>query len=301
MLTKYRLLVAAILFPLCAANAWCQKPASATHKDVAYDSQDPAQSLDVYLVSTDHPAPVMIFYHGGGWRAGSKRGVPAWLLRGVKNNLFSVVSVEYRFTDVASHPAQTDDCLRAIQFVRHHATEWNIDTDRIGVTGGSAGGHLCAWVALHDDVADADSADPVLKLSSRVALAVPFAGPTDWTLLKEIPHLHPAYRQLIGSEPGTAFGKLSTDKIKDVSPITFVSDDDPPMMIIHGDADQIVPVQHARRLYRELLAKKVESELVIVPGASHAVAGAGDAAFIKRAEEFVRVHFDLAHGNKPPN
>ena len=298
MLTNTRLLVAAILIPLCATPAWCQKTATATHRNVAYHSLDPAQTLDVYLVRTEQPTPVMVFFHGGGWRAGSKQSVPAWLLRGVKNEQFSVVSVEYRFTDVASHPAQTDDCMRAIQFVRQHADQWNLDESRIGVTGGSAGGHLCAWVALHDDIADPKSSDPIQKVSSRVALAVPFAGPTDWTLLNEIPHLHPAYRQLIGSEPETAFEKLDTDKLKDVSPISFASDDDPPMMIIHGDADQIVPVQHAQRLHQKLLANKVDSELVIVPGASHAVAGAGDAATTKKAERFVREHFGVRNLGK---
>ncbi len=81
----------------------------------------------------------MIFIHGGGWRGGSKKNVPGWLKSLVADGKLSVIAVEYRFTDVATHPTQVNDCLRAIQFVRYNAAKWNIDPQRIGVTGGSAG------------------------------------------------------------------------------------------------------------------------------------------------------------------
>lgn len=257
-----------------------------THTDVAYGDDHPSQCMDVYLAKSDKPVPVMIHIHGGGWRGGSKKHVPGWLMKFVAEGKLSVVSVEYRFTDVATHPAQVNDCLRAIQFVRQHADEWNIDTKRMGVTGGSAGGHLSAYVALHDDVAKADSADPVERLSSRLACAVSFAGPTDWTLLSSIPHSHPAYRQLIGYEPGTAAEKLDVKLMKDVSPISFVSKDDPPIMQVHGDNDDIVPIQHASQLHEKLEAIGVTSELVVIPGGNHGVAGAGDEVS-KRATAFV--------------
>ena len=287
LLTFLTLVAVACVFP---CSAFGQRP-EPTYKDIAYDGDDPAQKLDVYLASSDKPLPVMVFIHGGGWRAGSKNNVPAWLLRGVQNNDYSVVSVEYRFTSVAPHPAQTDDCLRAIQFVRKKAKNWNIDTSRIGVTGGSAGGHLSAYVALHDDIADPTSDDPIEQQSSRVALSVPFAGPTDWTLLDKMDHKHPAYRQLLGKEPGTAYNELPAEMVKDVSPATFASKDDPPIMIFHGDADQIVPVQHAHVLHKKLMAKGVESELVVVEGAGHGVAGAGGKDYIGKAEAFVKKHF----------
>ncbi len=201
----------------------------------------------------------------------------------------SVVSVEYRFTNVKTHPAQVNDCLRAVQFVRHNAVKWNIDPQRLGVTGGSAGGHLSAYVATHDDAAKPDSKDSVERQSSRVACAVPFAGPTDWSLLSTIRHDHPAYRQLIGYEPGTPAEKLSADLKNDVSPITFASRDDPPMMQVHGDADDIVPIEHARNLHAKLQSLRVSSELVVIPEANHGVAGAGDAV-TERATAFVRKH-----------
>jgi acetyl esterase/lipase len=271
-------------FTVAASPTFAQPPT--THLDVAYDDGHPSQCLDVYLANSFSPTPVMIHIHGGGWRAGSKTHVPGWLMKLVHEGKLSVVSVEYRFTDVATHPAQVNDCLRAIQFVRQHADEWHIDTKRMGVTGGSAGGHLSAYVALHDDAAKADSKDPVERLSSRLACAVSFAGPTDWTLLSSIEHGHPAYRQLIGYEPGTAADKLDAKLVTDVSPITFVSKDDPPIMQVHGDKDVIVPIQHASRLHEKLEAAGVTSELVVIPGGNHGVAGAGDAVS-KRATQFV--------------
>lgn len=270
---------------------WAQTRIAPTHKDMPYDKQHASQRMDVYLAEApSKPLPAMIFFHGGGWRGGSKNGVPSWLIEGVKDKLWSVVAVEYRFTDVKPHPAQVDDCLRAVQFVRQHAQEWNIDPTRLGVTGGSAGGHLSLWVALHDDAAQAASTDPVSQQSSRVACAVSFAGPTDWSLLSQIDHKHPAYRQLLGYEPQTTVDKMDADKLKDVSPVSFVSSDDPPVMQVHGDKDDIVPIEHAQKMDEKLKSLKIRSELVVVPGANHGVAGAAPNVS-KQADTFVKEIF----------
>lgn len=257
-----------------------------TYRDVAYDDDHPAQVMDVYLAKSERPTPAMVYIHGGGWRAGSKSRIPGWLQQFVADGTLSVISVEYRFTDVKTHPAQVNDCLRAIQFVRANAEKWNIDPTKIGVTGGSAGGHLTAYVALHDDAKKADSADPVEQQSSRVACAVSFAGPTDWSLLKEIDHKHPAYRQLIGYEPRTPAGELDKKLMQSVSPITFASQDDPPIMQVHGDNDDIVPIEHAQNLHEKLQEVDVTSELVVIPGGNHGVAGAGSGVS-KQATAFV--------------
>jgi len=279
-------LVACLLASASCALAQAPK-VSATEKDVAYDQAHTSQKLDAYLAPSDAPLPAMIFIHGGGWRAGSKNSVPGWLLNAVREGWLNVVSVEYRFSDVAPHPAQVNDCLRAIQFVRHNAEKWNTDPQRIGVTGGSAGGHLSLWVALHDDAADAKSDDPVARQSSRVACAVSFAGPTDWSLLDTLEHKHPAYRQLLGYAPGTPAKEMDAKAKADVSPISFVSPDDPPIMQVHGDKDDIVPIEHARNLHERLKSAGVKTELVVIPGANHGVAGAGPQV-TERPIRFVR-------------
>ena len=282
------LILAACVLASASSSVLAQaSDSSLAHKDVAYDDAHTAQKLDVYLAQSDKPLPAMVYIHGGGWRAGSKNRVPGWLMNAVREGWLSVVSVEYRFTDVAPHPAQVNDCVRAIQFVRHNAANWNIDPKRIGVTGGSAGGHLSLWVALHDDAADADSNDPVERDSSRVACAVSFAGPTDWSLLSELEHRHPAYRQLLGYEPGTPAEEMDAKAKKSVSPISFVSQDDPPVMQVHGDNDNTVPIKHARKLHERLKSAGVKTELVIIEGANHGVAGAGPQV-AKQAATFVR-------------
>lgn len=258
------------------------------HRDVAYDSSDKAQVLDVYLAKSKKPAPVMVYIHGGGWRAGSKNRVPAYLLRAHAEGWLAVVSVEYRFTQVMPHPAQVNDCSRAIQFIRHKAKAWNLDPARIGVTGGSAGGHLSAYVALRDELADPKAKDAVLRQSSRVSFAVPFAGPTDWGLLDKIEHKHPAYRQLLGYEPNTPAEKMAEAKKRDVSPVSFASKDDPPVLIVHGDADAVVPVAHAHALEAALKKAGVKVGKVIIKGGRHNVAGAGDARAFEPALKYIR-------------
>ena len=114
------------LFLLSVASSWGQESVRPSLEDVPYGPHK-AQAVDVYLPKSEKPAPVMIQIHGGGWRAGSKKQVPSFLKQAVGQGWLAVVSVEYRFTDVAVHPAQTNDCLRAIQFVRSRAKEWKID------------------------------------------------------------------------------------------------------------------------------------------------------------------------------
>lgn len=280
-------LAAAISYPALAQAPRNPEP---TRKDVPYADDTEAQRLDVYQAKSEKPAPVMVYIHGGGWQAGSKDKIPAFLANAVQEGWLSVVSVEYRFSQVAIHPAQVNDCVRAIQLVRSKAAEWNLDPDRVGVCGGSAGAHLSLWVALHDDAAKPDSPDPVARQSSRVSCAISFAGPTDWKLLSEIPHNHPAYRQVLGYEPGTPAGEMDPEKKKSVSPITYVSKDDPPILLVHGDADDIVPIRHARDLDARMKQSGARSELFVVEGGRHNVAGAGEAKVIDRSTAFVKEH-----------
>jgi len=151
------------------------------HRDVVYGSTHPEiQKLDAYLVKAAQPTPVVIEIHGGGWRRGSKSEFiyPGDLIGDILAAGISVVSIDYRLTPRHTMPAQMEDTVRAVQFVRSKAREWNLDPNRIAALGGSAGAHLAAWVALHDDCAKADSRDPVERYSSRLACFVPLSGPS---------------------------------------------------------------------------------------------------------------------------
>jgi acetyl esterase/lipase len=160
-------------------------PAS-DHARVSY-GKDRAQFVDVYLAKSDKPTPAILYIHGGGWNGGSADGITRTDVFGANNKNgeglqavldqgISVVSVEYRFINAAlkagaKPPVEWPlrDAARALQFVRSKAKEWNIDKQRIGLTGSSAGGCSSLWLAMHPDMADPKSADPVARESTRPA------------------------------------------------------------------------------------------------------------------------------------
>ncbi len=168
--TAFASLLLVSLAPLHAADAPpAHKP---TFADVSYGPHA-RQRLDFYQAKADKPTPVVFFIHGGGWLNGDKGGfnneVP-YLKAGI-----SVVAINYRLlpnaeADGLVPPVQGPlrDAARALQFVRSKAAEWNIDKERIGATGSSAGSCSSLWLAFHPDMADAKSADPVARESTRL-------------------------------------------------------------------------------------------------------------------------------------
>lgn len=225
--------------------------------------------LDAYLVQSEKPSPVLIFIHGGGWRHGSKRGLPGFLKKPLFEAGVSIVSINYRLTSVAPHPAQVDDCTRAVQFVRSKAKEWNINPERIALMGASAGGHLSLWVGLHDDRKNPDSPDPVERLSTRVSCIVNYFGPTDFRLLGPLERNHAAYKALFGMNKNDEKKTIPDSILQAASPITYVSSGDPPVLTAHGTADLLVPVRHAHALMEKLKEKGVEAENFILDGGNH--------------------------------
>lgn len=158
-------------------NVYRVKP---TKMNVAY-GDNPSQVLDFYQAKSDKPTPVVVSIHGGGWNAGSRRGVGN--VQDYLNAGISVVAVGYRFIAQANAEgveppvkAPVTDAARAVQFVRSKASEWNLSKERIGLTGGSAGACSSLWIAFHPDLADPSSPDPVKRESTRpycAAVSVP--------------------------------------------------------------------------------------------------------------------------------
>ena len=175
-----------------------------TLKDVVYGKiGDRELTLDAYLWDWATLAPAVIYIHGGGWRNGDKTRLPDFLQEALFKSGISLISISYRLSGEAVHPAQVSDVTRAVQFVKHNAPQWHIHKDRIAVMGSSAGAHLSLWIGLHPDLARPHSADAVERESTRVAAIVNYYGPTNFHLIKEMEHSHPAYRTVFGFEPGT--------------------------------------------------------------------------------------------------
>jgi len=183
--------------------------------------------------TSDKPLPLVVWIHGGGWRGGDKSNNPAdWMA----DKGYVVASIDYRLSDAATFPAQIYDCKAAIRFLRANAKRYGIDSKRIGVWGGSAGGHLVALLGTSGGVKELEGNCGSPGYSSRVQAVCDFFGPADLTVIGSVTRLAPnPVAQLLGG-PVAEKRELA----KQASPVTYVSKDDPPFLIVHGDKDQLV-------------------------------------------------------------
>ena len=244
-----------------------------------------ALKLDLYLPEkSDRPLPLIVWIHGGAWRAGNKGGCPA--LRFVDRG-YAAASIDYRLSQEAIFPAQIHDCKAAIRWLRAHAKEYQIDPNRIGVWGSSAGGHLVALLGTSGDVKELEGDEGNLDQSSRVQAVCDWFGPTDFCQMAA--HSSPNAKikhDDAGSPESLLVGgpiQDSKDKVAKANPITYVSKDDPPFLIMHGDKDDLVP-HHQSELLNEALKKAgVDVTFKTVEGAGH---GFGGPEVNRMVEEF---------------
>lgn len=268
MRTRIRFLLAACCFPLIAflagttpaigQDAVKKQPAKRVKKPDVYDASVPKPTvseirygdhkrniMDFWKATSDKPTPLVFIIHGGGWTGGSKEraqrfaDVAKLLKAGV-----SVTSINYRYVSQAGDlkpPVQAPlrDAARALQFVRSKATEWNIDKDRIGAAGGSAGACSSLWLAFHDDLADPTSSDPIARESTRLWCAAVTGAQTSLDP-QQMKQWTPNSRY-----GGHAFGLRNFAEffekretilpwIAEYSPYALVSKDDPPVYLIYS-------------------------------------------------------------------
>ena len=238
-------------------------------KNLAYVEKGHArQILDIAVPPSEKPVPLIVWIHGGGWLGGSKENPPTaaeFLKQG-----YAVASINYRFSNQAIYPAQIHDCKAAIRWLRANAMKYNIDPDRIGVWGASAGGHLVALLGTTGEVKEVEGELGNPKMSSRVQAVIDVFGPADF--LKYAEHMgkddvfgvNSLLSKLIG---GPVLDKKELAKL--ASPVAFVTKDDSPFLILQGDNDKLVPHQQSEEFHEALKKAGVTSELVIVPGAGH--------------------------------
>jgi acetyl esterase len=195
------------------------------------------------------PSPLVVFFHGGGFRGGDKSSVPAWLVRDCLDEGISVASANYRLSGTAAFPAPMLDGARAIQFVRKNADDLGIDPNRIAAAGSSAGAGIALWVGFHDDLADSQSNDPVARESSRVSCLGVDGAQTSYdprfikTLIGGRAHEHPALRSFYGVMSDTELDSARVQKLyEEASPINYVSAGDPPAILFYAEPNTPLPV-----------------------------------------------------------
>jgi len=238
-------------------------------KDLIYRSVgDTRLKMDIFMPQqTTGPVPVVVWIHGGAWKTGDKEKSPALPLvsRG-----FAVVSLNYRLSQEAIFPAQIEDCKAAIRFLRSKAKAIGIDPDRIGVWGSSAGGHLAALRGTSGDVKQLEGATDNLPFSSRVQAVCDFFGPTDFLRMDDTPGDMP--HNAADSPESTLIGgpiQENPEKVARANPITYITPDDPPFLILHGDEDKTVIPSQSTLLADALKKAGVPVEFEIIKGAGH--------------------------------
>lgn len=235
-------------------------------RDVEYGRADERSlKLDIYQPKerTADRLPVIVWIHGGGWRNGNKSS-GGRLISFVGSGNYVGVSVGYRLSGEAIWPAPIHDCKAAIRWVRANAAEYGIDQDRIGVWGSSAGGHLVSLLGTSGDVEQLEGCCGTPNVSSRVACVVDFCGPTDMVIFK-----HPAADLLFGSKPADE----RQAEAKAASPAAHVSEDDPPILIVHGTNDRTVPIEQAELFHEKLKKNDVDVIFVRIEGGGHGIGG----------------------------
>lgn len=254
-------------------------------KDISYiPNGDESQKLDLYLPEqpSDKPLPLIVHIHGGGWMGGGKFPCPVTAMAAKG---YAVASVEYRFSQKAKFPAQIQDCQAAIRWLRAHSKDYHFDTEHVGVVGGSAGGHLSSLVGT----SGGKKAFPMIggneDQSDRVQAVCDIFGPADFsTVVQQAAEDKNVKNIFEFNTPKDPYSELIGTRLDDkekadaVSPVHYVSKDSPPVLILHGTHDTLVPYAQSEEFAAALKAQGVEVWLQKIPGAGH-----GGPAFNKPA------------------
>jgi acetyl esterase/lipase len=258
-----------------------------THQvDVIYGRKPGlALTMDVYMPKDKANGAAVIWVVSGGWVSSHDNinpGIPTELVK----RGYTVFAVVHGSQPKYAIPEVLQDMHRSVRFIRAHAEDYKIDPNRIGITGGSAGGHLSLMQGLAGDLGDSKAKDPIDRVSSRVQAVACFFPPTDFLnygkpgenalgrgVLKDFPAPF-AFTELVKKGYAGLYVPITDEaKIleigKQISPINHVTEDDAPSLIIHGDKDYLVPIQQAEIIIEKLKSVKVPAELVVKSGAAH--------------------------------
>jgi acetyl esterase/lipase len=271
-----------------ASRAFAADETFTRSEDVIYGRKfGTALTLDVMTPKENANGAAIIWVISGGWFSNHDNINPAYVAEYL-NRGYTVFAVVHGSQPKFTIPEVLEDMHRSVRFIRSKAEQYKIDPDRIGITGGSAGGHLSLMQGTAGTEGKADAKDPIDRLSSRVQAVACFFPPTDFLnygkpgenamgvgILKDYraPFDFKEYDGSIRAFVPITDETRRLDIGKAISPLYHVSSDDAPALIIHGDADFLVPIQQAEIIIARLKEVNVPCELVVKPGAAHGWAG----------------------------
>jgi acetyl esterase/lipase len=264
------LLVGVFLFPTIASAQ------ASIERNVIYGMYSgTALLMDVHYPATANGLGI-ILVPGSGWSADTAYGAegikdgeqpPIWVPP-LTDAGYTVFVPNHRATPAFHYPDPVHDIQRAIRFVRHNASRFKVDHNRLGGAGGSSGGHLIALMGLMDGKGTDDTSDPVNRQSAKLQTLVLRAAPSDLSM-QPVGAAVGALLQTPAPGPRTSKASMQWRLYQEASPISYVTSEDPPTLLLHGDADPVVPHRHAAALHAALQKVHVPSKLVIIPRGSH--------------------------------
>ena len=239
-----------------------------TQTDIEYARVgETSLKLDLHRPQGENP-PLIVYVHGGGWRAGSKEDVP---IADLYDKGFAIASVDYRLSTQAVFPAQVHDIKAAIRFLRANADVFHLNTTKIAIIGSSAGGHLAALVGVSNGNPDLEGkVGEHLDQSSDVQTIVSYYGASnlETILSQSTPKGRdfriPALKLLLGDTPDK-----KPELARLASPVTHLDKHDPPLLLIHGDADPQMPPQQSQELAKAYESLGLPVTLILLPGSLH--------------------------------
>lgn len=249
-----------------------ETPVAKIVPDIVYGHKDGlALTMDLYVPEAEANSATILFMVSGGWFSKwappeqTKSMFDPYLAKG-----FKVFAVRHGSSPRYTIPEAISDVQRAVRFVRQQAQQYDVDPDRLGVLGMSAGGHLALMLGTAGMDGDPEAKDPVERFSSRVAAVAALVPPTDLRVaVWEAPESLPAYRNFPALD-------LDLDKAGPNSPLTWVTPDDAPALVIMGGKDELVPPKHGEWIAEALARENVEHKLIILPDAGHGLDGRED-------------------------
>jgi len=262
-----------LLLILTVTNAAQVKPATNVDviPDVVYGHKDGmALTFDIFKPKTHTNGAAIIFMVSGGWVSNyvpPDQALPRY--QELLDAGFTVIPLRHGGSPKYLIPEIVADVRRGVRFIRYNAKRWGIDPNRLGVYGGSAGGHLSLMIGLASDNGDPAAKEDFMKESDRVAAVVAYFPPVDLRQLARGLNPPPS-GTVLDRFPALNFEK---EKAADFSPILFVTSDDPPTLLIHGDKDQLVNISNSQIIFDALKKNNVKTDFITIPGADHGFRG----------------------------